>query len=151
MALLERFRAIVSQILRVDDTPHRLALTFAIGVFLGISPFIGLHTVLALAVAWIFRLNKVVILSGAFINNPWSFIPIYTFSTWIGTVILDTDLGIADVDWHNMTLGTFVSDLGELVIPFIVGTTMVGIFFSLVSYMVVRKTAEEYKSTSHGD
>lgn len=145
MALLERFRATLGQILRVDDTPHRLALTFAIGVFLGISPFIGLHTVIALAVAWIFRLNKVVVLSGAFINNPWSIIPIYTFSTWIGTVIIGTDLGITDVDWHKVTLGTFVSDLGHLIIPFIVGTTVVGIFFAAVSYIIVRNTAETYR------
>jgi uncharacterized protein (DUF2062 family) len=142
MALLERFRATISQILRVDDTPHRLALTFAVGVFIGISPFIGLHAVIALAVAWIFRLNKVVILSGAFINNPWSFIPIYTFSTWIGTVILGTDLGIMDVDWHSMTLGTFVSDLSSLIMPFIVGTTVVGGISAILSYVIVRKTAE---------
>jgi uncharacterized protein (DUF2062 family) len=145
MALLERFRATLSQILRVDDTPHRLALTFAIGVFFGISPFIGLHTILALAVAWIFRLNKVVILGGAFINNPWSVIPIYTFSTWIGTVLLGTDLGITDVDWHKVTLGTFVNDLGQLIIPFIVGTTVVGICLAVVSYIVVRNTAESYR------
>lgn len=145
MALLERFRVTLSQILRVDDTPRRLALTFSIGVFLGISPFIGLHTILALAVAWIFRLNKVVILSGAFINNPWSIIPIYTFSTWMGTVLLGTDLGITDVDWHNLTLGTFISDLGQLIIPFIVGTTVMGICFAIVSYIVVRNTAESYR------
>jgi uncharacterized protein (DUF2062 family) len=142
MALLERFRATLSQILRVDDTPHRLALTFAIGVFIGISPFIGLHAVLALAVAWIFRLNKVVILGGAFINNPWSIIPIYTFSTWIGTVVLGTDLGITDVDWHSVTLATFVSDLSNLIMPFIVGTTVVGSITAIFSYVIVRKTAE---------
>ncbi|MGD8351626.1 MAG: DUF2062 domain-containing protein [Nitrospirota bacterium] len=142
MALFERFRNVLAQILRIEDTPHRIALTFAVGVFLGLSPLIGLHTVLAIAVAWIFRLNRIVILSGAFINNPWSMIPIYTFSTWIGAEILGTDLLVTDVDWRGITLGTVVRDLEQLVVPFIFGTLLVAALFSVLCYVVVRKAAE---------
>lgn len=142
MALLQRFRNVLAQILRIEDTPHRIALTFAVGVFLGLSPFIGLHTVLALAVAWIFRLNRIVMLSGAFINNPWSMIPIYTFSTWIGAEILGTDLLVTDVDWRRITLGTIVRDLEHLVLPFFLGTLLVATLFSLICYIIVKKTAE---------
>jgi hypothetical protein len=142
MALFERFRNVLAQILRIEDTPHRIALTFAVGVFLGLSPLIGLHTVLAIAVAWIFRLNRIVILSGAFINNPWSVIPIYTFSTWIGAEILGTDLLVTDVDWRGITLGTIVRDLEQLVVPFIFGTLLVAALFSVLCYVVVRKAAE---------
>jgi len=142
MALFERLRSTVSQVLRVEGTPHRLAFTFALGVFVGMSPFIGIHVVIALALAWIFNLNRIAILSGVFINNPWSMIPLYTFSTWIGTLILEPDLAISDVDWRGITLGTIVSDLGSLVLPFIVGTVLVGTVTALISYMVVRKMAE---------
>lgn len=142
MAFLERFRTTLTQVLRIEDTPHRLALTFAVGVFIGMSPLIGIHTVIALALAWILGLNRVVILSGVFINNPWSMIPIYTFSTWIGTVILDTDLAMTGVDWRRITIGTVVSDFGQLILPFVVGTLLVGTVAALLGYAIVRKAAE---------
>jgi len=142
MALLERFRATVIQILRIDDTPHRTAMTFAVGVFLGISAFIGLHTPIALALAWIFRLNRAVILSGVFVNNPWSIIPIYTFSTWIGTVLLGTDIKVSGIDWGRINSETIVNDLGQFVLPFVVGTTVVGLFSAVLSYVIIRNAAE---------
>ena len=37
-------------LLHVDDTPERTAAAFALGVFFGFSPFLGLHTVLGLGV-----------------------------------------------------------------------------------------------------
>ena len=142
MALLERFRATVFQILRIDDTPHRTAVTFAVGVFLGMSALIGLHTPIALALAWICRLNRAVILSGVFVNNPWSIIPIYTFSTWIGTVLLGTDIKVADIDWGHISIGNIVNDLGQFVLPFVVGTTVVGLSAAVLSYVIIRNAAE---------
>ena len=35
-------------LLHVNDTPERTARAFALGVFLGFSPFLGLHTIVAL-------------------------------------------------------------------------------------------------------
>jgi len=143
MAVFDRFRAIVGQVLRVDETPHRLALAFAVGVFVGFSPLIGFHTLLALGAAWMFRLNRLVTISGAFVNNPWSMIPLYTFSTWIGTIMFGTELKVADVDWHSLTLGTLVNDLENLVMPFIVGSTAVGFLAAVLSYVIIKRAAED--------
>jgi uncharacterized protein (DUF2062 family) len=147
MALFERFRATVIQILRIDDTPHRTAVTFAVGVFLGMSAFIGLHTPIALALAWVCRLNRAVILSGVFVNNPWSIIPIYTFSTWIGTVLLGTDIKVSDIDWGHLSGGNIISDLGQFIVPFVVGTTVVGLFSAVLSYIIIRSAAEGTKKS----
>lgn len=142
MALLERFRATVFQILRIDETPHRTAVTFAVGLFLGLSALIGLHAFIALALAWMFRLNRAVILSGVFVNNPWSIIPIYTFSTWIGTILLGTDIKVSDIDWGHLSLGNIATDFGQFLIPFLVGTTVVGLLSAVLSYVIIRNAAE---------
>ena len=39
-------------LLGVDDTPHRTALAFAIGLFIAFFPLVGIHTGLALAIAF---------------------------------------------------------------------------------------------------
>ena len=42
----------LSALLHIQDTPQRTAAAFALGVFFGFSPFLGLHTVMALALAF---------------------------------------------------------------------------------------------------
>ena len=71
------FRATFRRLLALDDPPERTALAFAIGVFIAFSPFLGLHTILATLIAFVFRFNKVAIYTGTFINNPFlTLIPI---------------------------------------------------------------------------
>ena len=53
------------------DTPERTAAAFALGVFFGFSPFLGLHTVLGLAWRSCSNLNRVAVLLGVYSNLPW--------------------------------------------------------------------------------
>ena len=46
-------------------------LAYAVGVFFGFSPFLGLHTILGLVVAFAFNLNRVAVLLGVYSNLPW--------------------------------------------------------------------------------
>src|ERR1044072_469938 len=64
------FRAAFRRLLAIDDPPERTALAFSIGVFIAFSPFLGLHTILATAIAFLFRFNKIAIYTGTFLNNP---------------------------------------------------------------------------------
>ena len=64
------FRAAFRRLLAIDDPPERTALAFSIGVFIAFSPFLGLHTILATLIAFMFRFNKVAIYTGTFLNNP---------------------------------------------------------------------------------
>jgi uncharacterized protein (DUF2062 family) len=57
-------------LLAIDDPPERTALAFSVGVFIAFSPLLGLHTILATLLAFLFRFNKVAIYSGTFVNNP---------------------------------------------------------------------------------
>jgi uncharacterized protein (DUF2062 family) len=46
------FRAAFRRLLAIDDPPERTALAFSIGVFIAFSPFLGLHTITATAIAF---------------------------------------------------------------------------------------------------
>ncbi|MBZ5588666.1 MAG: DUF2062 domain-containing protein [Acidobacteriia bacterium] len=56
----------------VHERPERLAAAWALGIAVGLSPVIGLHTVIALLLALAFRLNKVDVILGTLIINPWT-------------------------------------------------------------------------------
>ena len=89
------------QILRqVDGSPSRVAAAFGIGVFIAFFPILGIHTGLAIGIALLFRLNKVAILLGAWLNNPWTIAPIYGAGTLVGCVLLGVaPVSPASVDW----------------------------------------------------
>ncbi len=62
-------------VLKSQEPPHKKAAAIALGVFVGISPFWGLHTLLVFSLAAVFKLNKVV----AFIFSNISIPPLIPF------------------------------------------------------------------------
>ena len=87
----------IRKLLHIDDTPERTALAFAVGIFLGFSPFLGVHSLVALAIAFLFGLNRVAILLGVWINGPWWIVPFYTVATWVGMQVTGFRM-----DWTNL-------------------------------------------------
>src|SRR5216117_1060007 len=77
-ALIQRW---LSTLLHIADTPERTAAAFALGVFFGFSPFLGLHTILGIVFAFLFNLNRVAVLLGVYSNLPWIIGPYYAFVT----------------------------------------------------------------------
>src|SRR2546423_10728644 len=77
----------LDKLLHIDDTPERTAAAFAIGVFFGFSPLLGLHTVLAILLAFLFNLNRVAALLGVYSNLPWIIGPYYAIATMVGAQI----------------------------------------------------------------
>ncbi len=70
-------------LLHIDDSPERTAAAFAVGVFFGFSPFLGLHTVLGLTFAFLLNFNRVAVLLGVYSNLPWFIAPYFAFTTMV--------------------------------------------------------------------
>jgi uncharacterized protein (DUF2062 family) len=79
------------RILHADDTPHRIALGLAIGMFVALTPTIGLQMVIALAVAAALRANKAACIPVVWITNPFTAVPIYSFCWLLGAKALSTN------------------------------------------------------------
>ncbi|MBI4825737.1 MAG: DUF2062 domain-containing protein [Nitrospirae bacterium] len=160
--LRDKFKSIM----QVHETPHRIALAFALGVFMGNSPFLGLHYVGGIFLAWIFRLNKLVAFVGVSVNNPWTIVPISTFSVWLGAKILMIKDVLPEVDWNAMTFTTVMAwlkslvtdsdnffnlilDLMPLIKSFFVGSFIVCTLSSIASYFIILGVARRYKKIKH--
>lgn len=135
MSVFGKFR----EILYIKDSPHRLAKSFALGVLIAISPFLGLHTLMGIAACFLFRVNKFVLFVGVYVTNPWTIIPIYTFSTWVGALLVGADLTGLHVDWRDMSLMTLVRDIKPIILPFFVGSTVVSIVAAPPAYFMLKK------------
>lgn len=134
-----QFRERLRQILAIKESPRRIAAAFALGIFIGMSPLIGLHTVLGLFMAWVFRLNRFVTLAGVFVTNPWTIVPIYTFGTWLGAKIMGIHDIIPDIDWNHISVSDLLNDFRHLLMPFVTGTTVLGLVSSIIAYFLIVK------------
>lgn len=117
-----------------------VALSFAIGVFVGMSPLLGIHLLLAVLIAWVFKLNKIATFTGVLITNPWTIIPIYSFSTWIGVKVLGMQEASYGVSETQLGMGALLGDLGSLLKPFVVGSCIFGAASAFIGYLVVLTT-----------
>jgi uncharacterized protein (DUF2062 family) len=143
---LNRLRgAIVARlgtVLRLDDPPWRVALALAVGVFISCTPFWGLQTLLSLAIATIFRLNRAVTVTGAWLNLPWFAPLVYGFALRIGAFVLP-DLHGADVAEIAELLRTssahsaseMLDVLGTVSLALLIGTSAVGTVAGAFTYV----------------
>jgi uncharacterized protein (DUF2062 family) len=82
--LLVRAKARFVEVVGVHDRPEHLAAAWALGIGIGLSPLMGLHTVLALVLAIVFRLNKVDVVLGTLIINPWTLTVYFPAAVFVG-------------------------------------------------------------------
>ena len=73
-----------------DAEPGRFAASWAVGIAIGLSPLIGAQTALAILVALCFRLNKVDVLLGTLIINPWTLTFYFPASVVLGRLVTGT-------------------------------------------------------------
>ncbi|HEX8843453.1 MAG TPA: DUF2062 domain-containing protein [Pyrinomonadaceae bacterium] len=138
------FRATVRRLLAIDDPPERTALAFSIGVFIAFSPFLGLHTLAATAIAFAFRFNKIAIYAGTFVNNPFlTLVPIVLASYATGALLMGRPLALPPDTLelfkhpHLLTAewwGKLFMNSGELLLPFFIGGMVLSVICSLASY-----------------
>jgi hypothetical protein len=128
------FRDKLRLIFTIKGSPREIAIAFAVGIFIGFSPLLGLHTVLAISIASLFRMNKLVTMIGTYVVNPWTIIPVYTFCTWVGIKMVDSEAALSRINFHEINLVNIFRTLKELIIPFVVGTLTLGIMAAILSF-----------------
>jgi uncharacterized protein (DUF2062 family) len=138
------FRASIRRLLAIDDPPERTALAFSIGIFIAFSPFLGLHTIMATAIAFAFRFNKLAIYSGTFVNNPFlTLVPIILLSYATGAFLMGRSLALPPESMellknpHLLTgqwWGNLFRHSSDLLLPFAIGGMMLSVVCSLAAY-----------------
>ena len=133
-------------VLKLNDPPHKLALAMALGVFIAFSPWFGLHIASCIALAWVLRLNKVVVLTATFINNPWTTVPMYGFCLWVGFKLTGRDAALPKIDWASLHFRDLFTVLEPFLWPFVVGTLAVGAAAAALSYALFFWLVKRYRS-----
>ncbi len=135
----KRMLKFLTRLLNLNDTPRRIALAFAVGVFLAFSPLLGLHTLLGLILAFLFGLNRVAVLVGLFVNNPWTLVPIYGAAVYVGGMLVGFPAAstLPDFGWRQVWQSSFWLQLirdWRVVKPLVLGSVILSVLASVLSY-----------------
>ncbi len=118
------------KILSLDAHPGHIAAGFAAGVFISFTPFFGLHTPLAIAIAFIFRLNKLTCITGAWVNTPLTVFPALAASYKLGEFMLGNKpmaFHVKSLEWSSLKM--YASSL-------LLGSSVIGFFAALAGYAI---------------
>lgn len=151
----------MTDVLHLDEEPARLARGMAVGVFIGFTPFYGLHTLLALAAAFVFRLNKAATVTGAWINLPWFAPFVYGFCLKLGEAILSGNISWSGLGTLTEAAAAYLRSsprehaghlwemlwrmMFEASLPLFVGTTVVGLALGTATYFITLEAVREIR------
>lgn len=76
------------RVLHANDSPHRIALGAAVGLFVAWTPALGLHILMALGLAILLRANKFIAIACVWVSNPFTVIAIYYPNYLLGKTLL---------------------------------------------------------------
>lgn len=126
------------QLRELRGKPHEIALGMAIGVFIGITPTIPLHTILAVSLALLVGGSKLAAALGVWVSNPLS-IPFFYYGSYrIGQLVL----GLPGINLpDDRSLLAMASLGGKIVGAMLLGGVILGIGPAIVAYVLTLKLA----------
>ncbi|MDD5128922.1 MAG: DUF2062 domain-containing protein [Candidatus Omnitrophica bacterium] len=129
-----KYKKLAARLLRLNNSPHEISLGVAIGVFIGILPVYGLHTILVVIAAILVRpANKIAIFLGTSISLPPTVPPITWAGYEIGRLILKGRF--EPLSWSVFKNITF-QKICSFYQPLFLGSVVLGIICAAIFYLI---------------
>jgi len=133
------FKTIYTKLVRINDTPQKIAVGFGIGVFLGTMPAVG--PIVSLVLATVLRVNRAAALLGNLLTNAWLDIVTFLLAIKVGSFVIGVDWKDVHRNWttfvrnHNW-IDVFSLLRTDLLIPLFIGYFFIGLFLGVLSYLM---------------
>ena len=130
---MKYFKTLKEYIIKLSKkglSPSEIAGAVAVGNFIGFIPLIGTHTLIAFGLAYVLRLNPLIVFLSTQISNPISY-PFQIFiSAEVGNLILKGS-------FIKIKFSKDMNYLTHYVWPIIVGSQVLGVIVSGTSYLLI--------------
>ena len=133
----------VKRVKKLDGDPHYIAMGMAIGVFVGITPTMPFHTVIAVALAFILRGSKAAAAIGVWFCNPISAPFFYLGSYKAGMFIFGRS---APFDAKYESVLELLKLGVDVTMAMVIGGIILGILPGFASYFITRKIITTIRS-----
>lgn len=145
----DKAKAWFIHLLHLDESAHTIALGAAIGVFIAMTPTIGIQMMLIFFITSLLRASRVAGVPMAWITNPATIPPIYAFNLYVGALMVGgSDRMLAD---FQKAAGSIVSEdlpwwdlvkqwwdvVMKVALPLWVGSIVVGLVSGVAAYVIM--------------
>lgn len=148
-------RELLTAVLSLQDSPHHIALGFAIGMFVGMTPTVGVQMIIVMCIAVMtrrfFYFNRVAGIIAVYVSNPLTVVPIYYFLYWVGTWFVPGDVSRDEfakvleyesfAEWWDTVVALFVG-IGT---PLLIGTAIIATISGLVTYPIMVRAVTNFR------
>ena len=140
-------RYLAHRVARMPGTPSSIALGFACGVGVIFTPFVGLHLVISLVVAWVVRGSPLAAAIGTLASNPWTIPPILIGTYKLGARMLGTHSHHHLP--HDVTFFYMLHHPMQILLPMSLGSIPMGLTAALITYFPARYLVKGYQQRRH--
>lgn len=145
----------IKRILRLSGSPHAIAAGVAAGVFASITPFVGLHFLLAFCIAFFIGGNFLAAAFGTVFGNPLSFPFIWASTFQLGSFILGVpakapDISVISNGPASYTTTGFLDYFNKILLlikPMLIGALPMGAVCAVCAYFIVRACLSVYQTS----
>ncbi len=132
-SFFRQFKLNLIRLLRLQDSPERIARGMALGLFIGMTPTFGFQMALAFFAAMLLTENKLAALIGVWVTNPITAPFIYGLEYETGRILLGLPrLGIPmEYNFHYLKAFGW-----QLIFPLSLGSLIFGISSAIIGYSV---------------
>ena len=147
------FKLIYVKLVKINDTPQKIAAGFGLGVFLGILP--GTGPIAALLAASFLHINRAAAVSGSLLTNTWLSFLIFPLSVKLGAVIIGLDYRAVYREWFLFLkdfhwLALFNLAVLKVILPVILGYFLISLCLGFMLYLtillILKQRKDENKS-----
>ena len=132
---------------RLEDTPYRVAMGCACGLFSSVLPIFG-QMLVGMVLARLCRANVVASIPWTWLTNPATTLPIWYGCYRVGAALLrDQPVTLAalrnlvsQIDEHGLraTLHAGGALIGQLIVPLVLGAVVVGLCVGALGYLLIK-------------
>ncbi len=135
------------RLIRIEGDPRNIALGFAMGLLVGMTPTIGFQMPIAVFFAIPLRLNKISSAAGVWITNPFSAPVIYPINFLVGVKLFNIDVSTEQIiDFSLKSLKCLLTETPDIFLAATLGGIVLGIPIAIGGYYFVLSAVTRYRA-----
>ncbi len=145
--LVSFIRRLYERFIRIRGAPREVALGFALGIFVGMTPTVGVQTPIAIFLAALFKWSKLAAAIGVWISNPVTVPIIYGVTYFIGAKLLNLEPVVnmpLSPTWS--TLKAMLHKAPQAFGAMTVGGGLLGLPLAIISYYLAYAAVDKYQN-----
>jgi uncharacterized protein (DUF2062 family) len=139
-------RKTYERFLKIRGTPREIALGFALGLFVGMSPTMGFQMAIAVFIAALFKLNKISAAASVWITNPVTAPIIYGVTYFVGAHMIGMPgIKLTPEAFSVTSFITFFKQTPRIFWAMTLGGVVIGTPLAIAGYVMVYSAVDKYQ------